>query len=83
MQIDVTPTSTPETDSQYCGQSCVKLYNTQYSRVSAFESRKERFLILSVGEETVVVNVSAPVDKPEEFFSKSQELLDTLEWKGV
>jgi uncharacterized protein YjbI with pentapeptide repeats len=73
MQIDVTPKSTTE----------VALYNTQNSGLYAFEGRIERFLVVSVGDETVVVNVSASVDKSKEFFSKAQKLLDTLEWKGV
>jgi hypothetical protein len=43
----------------------------------------ERFIIVDVGEETVVVNVSAPADKSKEFFNKAQKLLDTVEWTDV
>ena len=84
-QIDVTVASTPENYPQVCGQGqpCVDLYYTNFTGVVAFEGRTERFVILDVGEETVVVNVSAPADKRKEFFSKAQKLLETVEWKDT
>ncbi len=81
MQIDVTLQSAPEDHG--CDRPCVDLYTTGVNRVSAYEGRVERSLIVDVGEETAVVNVSAPAGEAKEFFSKAQKLLDTVEWKGV
>jgi uncharacterized protein YjbI with pentapeptide repeats len=77
MQIDVTDVSLPEKISE------IPLFLTNFNEVIVTPKRKDRFLIVDVGEETVVVNVSAPADKPNEVFSKAQKLLDTVEWKDV
>jgi hypothetical protein len=77
MQIDVTDVSLPEKTSE------IPLFLTNFNEVIVTPKRKDRFLIVDVGEETVVVNVSAPADKANEFFSKAQKLLDTVEWKDV
>ena len=83
MQIDTTLTSTPGTYPQYCFLPCMDLYDTTQGELFVYKGRVERFLIVDLGEETVVVEVSAPADKPKEFFSKAQKLLDTVEWKDV
>ena len=75
MQIDATLTSTPK--------NSIDLYDSNFSTISAFAYSKERFFIVDVGEDTVVVNVGAPADKSKEFFSKAQKLLDTVEWKDM
>jgi hypothetical protein len=83
IQLDVTVASAPENYPKGCSQPCVKLYNTNYSWVGAYEGRTERFLILDVGEETVVVNLAFPEDNSKEFSSKAKKLLNTVVWKGV
>jgi hypothetical protein len=84
IQLDVTVASAPQNYPKGCGsQPCVKLYNTNYTWVGAYEGRTERFLILDVGEETVVVNLSIPEDNSKEFSSKAKKLLNTVVWKGV
>jgi hypothetical protein len=75
--IDVTDVSLPENSSD------VPIFVTNSAILMVSPERKERFLILDVGEETVVINVSAPSDKWQESFSKAQALLDTMEWTGV
>jgi hypothetical protein len=75
MQVDATLTSTPE--------NYVDLYASNFTTISAYADRMERFIIVDVGEETVVVNVSAPADKPQEVFSKAKKLLATVEWTDV
>jgi hypothetical protein len=86
MRIDVTPASTPEDyPRDVCGeQSCVPLYkgSTSESTIVSGEGFKDRFVIVDVGGETVVIDVAAPTDKFDEFLPKAQEVLDTVEWKG-
>ena len=37
---------------------------------------------MDVGGETVLIDVSAPADKFDEFLPKAQKVLDSVEWKG-
>jgi hypothetical protein len=46
------------------------------------EGFKERFVIVDVEGETVVIDVAAPADKFDEFLPKAQKVLDSVEWKG-
>jgi hypothetical protein len=77
IQIDVTDVSLPENFPD------VPIFVTNLSGLVVAPERKERFLIVDVGEETVVINVSVPPDKSQESLSKAQNLLDTIEWTGV
>jgi uncharacterized protein YjbI with pentapeptide repeats len=77
IQLDVTDVSLPE-NSPY-----VPIFVTNLNGLVVYPERKERFLIVDVGEETVVINLSVPPDKSQESFSKAQNLLDTMEWTGV
>jgi uncharacterized protein YjbI with pentapeptide repeats len=77
IQIDVTDVSPPENSDG------VPIIYTNFNGLGVYPERNERFLILDVGEETVVINVSVPADKSQESFSKAQNLLDTIEWTGV
>jgi hypothetical protein len=83
MRIDVTVASTPENYSRdYCEpqSSCVPLSPSVWSR---YEEAKNRYIIVDEKGKTVVINVSAPADKFDEFLPKAQEVLDTVEWEGV
>jgi hypothetical protein len=88
MRIDVTD----------CGQPCLPLYtirggprtsgdlrfSMEVLRYEEFkEGFKERFVIVDVEGETVVIDVAAPADKFDEFLPKAQKVLDSVEWKGV
>jgi hypothetical protein len=64
-------------------KSNVDLYASNFLTMAAFADRVERFIIVDVGDDTVVVNVSAPTDKSKEFFDKADKLLDYLEWKNM
>jgi Pentapeptide repeats (8 copies) len=77
IQIDVTDVSLPENFPE------VPIFVTNLNGLVVNPERKERFLIVDVGEETVVINLSVPPDKSQEFLSKAQNLLDTMEWTGV
>jgi hypothetical protein len=81
VRIDVTNTSPPESYPHwYCDeQPRVLLFP---SGVASFVGRKDRFVIVDVGGETVVIDVGAPEDKFDEFLPKAQKVLDTVEWKG-
>jgi hypothetical protein len=46
------------------------------------ERDKDRFIIVDVGGETVLIDVEAPADKFDEFLPDVEEVLDSVEWKG-
>jgi uncharacterized protein YjbI with pentapeptide repeats len=85
-RIDVTLTSTPENYPQdICGEGspCVPLYLlSEKSSIASYDGWKDRFVIVDVGGETVLINVSAPKDKFDKFLPKAQKVLDSVEWKG-
>jgi uncharacterized protein YjbI with pentapeptide repeats len=84
MRINVTPTSTPENyPRDVCGeQACVPLYPLGDESVSAvYEGFKNRFIIVDVGGETVVIHATAQTDKFDEFLPKAQKVLDTVKWQ--
>jgi hypothetical protein len=83
-RIDVTYASTPENyPRDFCGEEpCVPLYPTSEFGILSYDGWKDRFVIVEVGGETVVIDVSAPADKFDEFLPKAQKVLDTVEWKG-
>jgi uncharacterized protein YjbI with pentapeptide repeats len=89
-RIDVTATSTLENyPKNLClGQPCVPLYPlTAESRegtawIAVSEGYKDRFVIVDVQGETVLIYASAPTDKSDEFLPKAQKVLDSVEWKG-
>ena len=83
-QIDVTDSSTPESYPQSsCGEKpCVPLYGGSSMEVIVSGGSKDRFAIVDVGGETVVINVAAPTDKFDEFLPKAQKVLDSIEWEG-
>ena len=43
---------------------------------------KDRFVIVDVGGQTVIINIFAPAGKFDAFSPKAQKILDTVEWKG-
>jgi hypothetical protein len=43
---------------------------------------KDRFIIVDVGGEMVLIDVTARADKFEDFLPKAQKMLDTVEWKS-
>jgi len=81
MRIDVTPS--PKLDNypqDFCdSKPCVPLY----SAITSSVNWKDRFATVDIGGMTVVIDVSAPASKFEEFLPKAQKVLDTLEWKGT
>jgi hypothetical protein len=85
MQIDVTPSSTPQNDpKKFCGEEpCVPLYPlSDGSGIISSEGYKDRFVIVDVGGQTVLVDVAARADKFDAFSPKAQKVLDTAEWKS-
>ena len=84
IQIDVTTTSALENYPQeQCIQPCVLLYPASESAIVSYEGSKDRFVIVDVGGKTVLIDVSAPTDKFDEFLPKAQKVLDTVEWEGA
>jgi uncharacterized protein YjbI with pentapeptide repeats len=86
MQIDVTASSTLEDyPRKICGPTpCVPLYPTSGNPIFAAPSGtgKDRYVIVDVGGETVVINVTAPPGDFDAFSPKAQKVLDSLEWKS-
>jgi WD40 repeat protein len=85
MRIDVTTSSTPQNyPKKFCGkQPCVPLYPlSDDSGIIGSEGFKDRFVIVDVGGQTVIIGVSASEDKFEEILPKAQEVLETVEWTG-
>ena len=84
-QIDVTVTSTPGNyPKEVCGeQPCVPLYTLSDENVIlVYEGFKDRFVIVDIEGQTVLIDVFAPADRFEEFLPKAQKVLDSVEWKG-
>jgi hypothetical protein len=67
-----------------CAVPCLPLLRLASGSVSHItEKGKDRFIILEdVQGETVIIIVSAPADKFEEFLPKAQKALDTVAWRG-
>ena len=82
MRIDATLSSELEDYSRdFCGkQPCVPLYPT----IKSSKGYKDRFIILDVKGETVIIDVSAASaeNKFDEYLPKAQKVLDTVEWKS-
>ena len=84
-QIDITASSTLENYPQkVCDeQPCVPLYPlSKGNPLRSYEEWKDRFVILDVGGETVLIDFGASTDKFSEFLPKAQKVLDSVEWKG-
>jgi hypothetical protein len=94
MRIDVTASS-PENYHLCGGQPCVPLYPSGAilrclaeqgklckDAIASNEVWMDRFIIVEVGGETVLIDVAAPADQFDEFLPKAQKVLDTVEWRG-
>jgi uncharacterized protein YjbI with pentapeptide repeats len=81
VRIDVTLPATPDKYPRaYCGEKpCVPLFPSGGGIVS-YADWKDRFFIVDVEGETVVIDVAAPEDKFGEFLPNAQKVLDTIEW---
>jgi len=90
-----TASSTPENyPRKICHRrTCVLLYpisdgsakfgaRTGHVANLSYGDWKDRFIIVDVGGETVVIDVAVPTDKFDAFLPKAQKVLDTVEWKG-
>jgi hypothetical protein len=52
------------------------------SSISSSEGYKDRFVIVDVGGQTVLIDVAARADKFDEFLPKAQKVLDSVKWIG-
>ena len=84
MRIDASSSYKPENYSLYhCGLPCVPLYPSGNSAIASIAETKDRFIIVDVKGETVVINVGTWAGNFDAFLPKANEVLDTIEWKGV
>jgi hypothetical protein len=87
-QIDVTYASRPENYplADPCGgePSCVPLFPTSgvYGGIASFASDKDRFVIVDVEDEPVVIDINAQAGKFDDFLPKAQKVLDKVEWEN-
>jgi hypothetical protein len=81
VRIDVT---TPVTTPENCrGVPCVLLFSAGGAYIVSYGGTKDRFVIVDdVEGKTVVIHISAPAGKFDEFLPKAQKVLDAVEWKG-
>jgi hypothetical protein len=85
MRINVTASSTPDNyPRKFCGEEpCVPLYPlSNGGGIIGSEGYTDRFVIVDVRGETVLIDVFAPTDEFDEVLPKAQKVLDTVEWKG-
>lgn len=75
--------SIPENYPPGCGEPCVPAYPVGDTQLDFFPGDREQNFVLEVGEETVIVTITAPADRFEEFLPKAREVLDTVEWKAT
>jgi uncharacterized protein YjbI with pentapeptide repeats len=81
MQIDTTVSSKPKNYPQdLCDKPCVLLYPSGESSIGAFVGERDRFVIVDVGGEPVVINVDGRPGKLNEFIPDAQKVLDSVEW---
>jgi uncharacterized protein YjbI with pentapeptide repeats len=53
-----------------------------YADSKGYPEWKDRFIIVDVEDETMVVDVKARADRFDEFLPKAQKVLDSVEWTG-
>lgn len=84
-QFEVVLWNLPEDYSGLYGTGCVthfELSNGDYLAVG--EGYKDRFTVLEdVQVETAVLDFGSPAEKFDEFWPKAQQVLGTVEWKGM
>ena len=75
-RIDVTYASAPENyPRDICGEEpCVPLYPTSKLGNRSYDGWKDRFIIVDVGGETLVIDVAAPAETFDAFFPKAQKV---------
>lgn len=82
--IDTTVPSAPRDYPRgRCDTPCVPLYPVGGRPIDALMGQKDRFVIVGVGGDTVLIDVSASRDKFEGFFPKAKKVLATVEGKGA
>jgi len=79
VRLDVSPKRVYE-PLDICTSRCVPLYPSSATAVASYEKARDRFFIVDVGAEIVVIDIAAPVDEFDEFLPKAQKVLDTVEW---
>ena len=83
VRFDLAATSAPKEATDLCGIPCVPGYPVGPTAVDFFLGTEEQDLVLEVGDEIVLVSVTAPTGELEGFLPKVQEVLDTVEWQGA
>lgn len=86
---DGTHCSKPEMPSlEPCGESaCVPLFpRTDVPDdivISSFSGDIDRFVVIDVNGEVVIIDISAPADEFDAFLPEAQKVLETVEWEKI
>lgn len=85
VQFDVVVEDLPEDYLDVCGTDCVGIFRLSDGRYWAFEKEwKERVIVLEdVKGETVTIDFGSTATEFDEFLSKAQQVLKTVEWKDT
>jgi uncharacterized protein YjbI with pentapeptide repeats len=82
--IEVTAKSIPDNYSKYyCFEPCVPLYPSGDSAIASISGTKDRFYIVDVNRETVIIDVGTYEVWWDDFASVASMVLDTVEWKDA
>jgi hypothetical protein len=83
VRFNLEASSVPENYPERCGDPCVPLWPlSDGGYVDQFLGDSSQVTIVDVGGETVIIDVTALSDKPEELYPKAQQVLDTVEWEA-
>jgi hypothetical protein len=83
VRFDLTATSAPKEATDLCGDPYVPGYPVGPTAVDFYLGTEEQDHVLEVGDEIVLVSVTAPTGELEGFLPKAQAVLDTVEWQGA
>jgi hypothetical protein len=84
LRIDVVAGSAPRDYPIECGTTpCVELYPFADIGMASYIGIDDRYIVIDVNGEAVIIDVGAPSDEFEGFLPRAQEVLDTVEWKDA
>jgi hypothetical protein len=84
LRIDVVTSSAPSKYPTECGNApCVLLYPFTGAGMASYIGIEDRYIVIDVNGEAVIIDVGAPSDEFEGFLPRAQEVLDSIEWKDA
>jgi uncharacterized protein YjbI with pentapeptide repeats len=81
VRLDVSPPKRAPKPLDICEGPCVPLYPTSGTAIASYEKEKDRFFVVDVGAEIVIIDIAAPTDEFDEFRKQAWKVLKTVEWQ--